>query len=202
MITEYNEPRLGIAPFDLEFALQCKPTERKRWQEKGIFNIVDYKTVNKYGGEYSFPIFDRLQIEHMTYSDVEGLRYIHECLKNYKKNFTKNKVNTQRKESLAKTKQIKQQFLEKQNKILQRWGNDKNYKYTLDLVYWICFTESLYETYKDKCLFAISASSKTYQNAKAQIETLEEEMKQAVNLLVNNKHVSFIRYKNGMFLIK
>jgi len=61
--------------------LYSPPMEIKCWTKKGIFKT--YIHINDY--QEKIILYDRLQIEKMSYADIEGIRYLQEYIKGRKK---------------------------------------------------------------------------------------------------------------------
>lgn len=71
---------LSMSPYDVQQALGCTKTERKRWTDEERLHIVCYESVKSYGTYMEVPRYDRWQIEHeLTPKVLAGWREEHKA---------------------------------------------------------------------------------------------------------------------------
>lgn len=77
LLEKYKRFNSHLLPIEVELFLYSTSEEIKCWTKKGIFKT--YIHINDY--QEKIILYDRLQIEKMSYADIEGIRYLQEYIK-------------------------------------------------------------------------------------------------------------------------
>ncbi len=77
---EVFKRELAVLPWELETLLDCTPTERKRWTEKGKLPVLDRRSFRKAGSLMEYPVFDRRIILGLPRAEIELWRAEYQTL--------------------------------------------------------------------------------------------------------------------------
>lgn len=77
---ELFQRELAVPPWELEAALECTPTERKRWTEEGRLPVVERRGFRKPGRTLEYPVFDRRVVLGLSRAELERWRDEHQRL--------------------------------------------------------------------------------------------------------------------------
>ena len=77
---ELFKRELAVQPWELETALECTPTERKRWTEEGKLPVLERRGFRKAGSTLEYPVFDRRVVLGLSRMELEGWRAEHQSL--------------------------------------------------------------------------------------------------------------------------
>lgn len=124
---------LSVEPYELEQVFNINKNTRKKWTEKGYLPIVGYCSLNKFGKEITYPIYDRFKLSEIAKDTLE--KWKHEELKIKEEN---------RKKALLKALDTKKKNKEKFDKFKEEWeslinnlyAKDKLLAITYELAYW------------------------------------------------------------------
>src|SRR6185437_17135602 len=71
---------LAVPPWEVEAALGCTSTERKRWIADGKLPILEYRTFHKVARDLPYPVHDRRIIATLSQETIERWRAEYQAL--------------------------------------------------------------------------------------------------------------------------
>jgi len=131
---ETFKSELAVGPWDVEEALYCTATERKRWTEDGKLPVLEYRTFHKAAQDLSYPVYERRLIFGLSEETLTQWRAEHQALVQLRRKTGARKAAERRSEQ----QQARQSFQQEWQAIVAAWSEHGSPELSaaLQLAYW------------------------------------------------------------------